>query len=108
MKSEEFFEVEELSPDTCWLRFATVRGRNSAIDVRADLRFHGQTSWQMSQPKTVEPIAARNSSGITPRSSIVKYAIQRRASSTYGSTSASVGQASMQRVQEPQRSRGGG
>ncbi len=40
--------------------------------------------------------------------SIVRYEMQRVASSTRGSTSASVGQASMQRVHVPQRSNSNG
>src|ERR1017187_31126 len=40
------------------------RGSNSgAVDAGA-LRFHGQTSWQMSQPKTWRPIPTRRSLGI--------------------------------------------
>src|SRR5712692_10808964 len=42
-----------------------------------------------------------------PRSSIVRYAIHRLASRTYGSTIAAVGQASMHRRQFPHKSGGG-
>src|ERR1700736_5546138 len=31
------------------------RGRNCARLVTGALRFHGQTSWQISQPKTIRP-----------------------------------------------------
>ena len=34
--------------------------------------FQGQTSWQMSQPKTWRPMGARSSSGIGPRFSMVR------------------------------------
>src|SRR5260370_22390151 len=90
------------------LTVANARDWTSASSVLGDFRFHGQTSWQISQPQTCRPIGSRNSSGIVPRSSIVKYAMQRLASSTYGSTIACVGHASRQRRQVPQRSGGGG
>jgi hypothetical protein len=48
------------------------------------------------------PIAARNSTGIGPACSIVRYEMQRRASSRYGATIARVGQTSRQAVQRPQ------
>src|SRR5438128_9600316 len=53
---------------------------------------------------------ARIASGTGPRNSMVRYEIQRRESSVHPSPSgtiASVGHASMQRVQEPHRSGGG-
>src|SRR5271157_4405627 len=83
------------------------RGWNSAKVVTGALRLNGQTSWQISQPYTCLPMASRNSSGIFPRNSMVRYEMQRRASSTYGSTSAPVGQASRHCRQFPQRSAGG-
>src|SRR6516165_5384989 len=52
-------------------------------------------------------MASRNSSGIGARSSMVRYEIHRRASSTYGSTSASVGHASRHCRQFPHKSGGG-
>jgi hypothetical protein len=77
-------------------------------------RFHGHTSWQISQPKTWRPMAGRASSGAAPRSSMVKYEMHSRESSAHSGpsarpvgTMACVGQASMQRVHEPQRSGGG-
>ncbi len=48
------------------------------------------------------PIAARNSTGIGPGASIVRYEMQRRASSRCGATIAAVGQMAMQAVQVPQ------
>src|SRR5712692_4497177 len=48
------------------------RGKNAARVVSGAWRFHGQTSWQMSQPNTIRPMAGRNSSGIVPRSSMVR------------------------------------
>jgi hypothetical protein len=65
-------------------------------------RFHGQTSWQMSQPKSQSPIGAWNSSAMAPRCSIVRYAMQRRASSAYGAGSAPVGHAVRHAVHVPQ------
>jgi hypothetical protein len=47
--------------------------------ARANL-FHGQTARQSSQPKTRLPIALRNSGAICPLCSMVRYAMQRRAS----------------------------
>jgi hypothetical protein len=35
--------------------------------VTGALRFHGQTSWQISQPNTCRPRPSRMSSGIAPR-----------------------------------------
>src|ERR1035437_7772576 len=83
------------------------RGSNSgAVDAGA-LRFHGQTSWQMSQPKTWRPIPTRKSSGIDPRFSIVKYEMHLLESSWGGARIALGGQASMQRVQVPHLSGAG-
>src|ERR1700686_1238093 len=83
------------------------RGSNSvAVDAGA-LRFHGQTSWQISQPKTWRPMPTRRCSGIDPRFSIVRYEMHLLESSWYGARIASVGQASMQRVQVPHRSGAG-
>ena len=72
-------------------------------------RFHGQTSWQISQPNTCRPMCPRRSSAMLPFFSIVRYAMQRDASICRTSfsgvaSSASVGQASTQRVHVPQRS----
>src|SRR5216683_2514034 len=67
-------------------------------------RFHGQTSWQISQPNTCRPMGSRSSSAIAPFFSIVRYAMHRDASISRGATSAPVGQASRQRVQLPHRS----
>src|SRR6266498_4914027 len=67
----------------------------------------------MSQPKTWFPISPRISGGNEVRNSMVKYEMQSLESSVYAGpgpregTSASVGQASMQRVQVPQRSGAG-
>src|SRR6266436_148690 len=52
-------------------------------------------------------MGSRNSDGIAPRNSIVRYEMQRRASSTYGSTRALVGHASMHRLQFPHKSAAG-
>src|SRR5207248_4815856 len=79
-------------------------GCKSECNVIGALRFQGQTSWQISQPKTWRPIFSRIGTGISPRFSLVKYAMQREAQSCRGATIASVGQASMQRVQVPHRS----
>ena len=66
--------------------------------------FQGHTSLQMSQPKTYPSIRSVSSSGMGPFCSIVRYEMHRVASSTRGATKAPVGQASRQRVHEPQRS----
>ena len=47
-------------------------GWNATSCVTGALRFQGQTSWQISQPMAAAPMAARSSSGIAPRSSIVR------------------------------------
>ena len=65
------------------------------------VRFHGQTSWQMSQPYACRPMSSRALSGIAPLSSMVRYERQRVASMTCGSTSAPVGHASRQRAARP-------
>ena len=79
------------------------RGVNRASGVGFEKRDHGQTSWQMSQPKTqfsrFDPIGSGSTSS---RSSIVPYEIHFVASSRYGSISAPVGQASRQAVHLPQ------
>src|SRR5262249_3465843 len=49
------------------------------------------------------PIAGRNSDGMDPFNSMVKYEIQRRASNWKGLVIALVGQAVIQRLQEPHR-----
>jgi hypothetical protein len=48
------------------------------------------------------PISGRSASGIAPLCSMVRYEMQRRASSSYGAVIARVGQMSMQRLQLPQ------
>jgi hypothetical protein len=48
------------------------RGTSSASPVTDAFLFHGQTSWQMSHPKTLRPIPARRSSGKEPLFSIVR------------------------------------
>ena len=48
------------------------RGAKAGSDVMGASEFQGQTSWQMSQPNTLVPIAAWNSSGMGPRSSMVR------------------------------------
>ena len=70
-------------------------------------RFQGQTSWQMSQPYTDAPSSSRYASG-TGAGACVQYERQRFASSTPGSSSAPVGQASMQSGQRPQSRSSGG
>ena len=79
---------------------------NSGSLVKEARRFQGQTSWQMSHPNRLLPIFPCRSSAMSPRFSIVKYERQERASSRHPSCSsgtiASVGHASMQRVQLPQ------
>ena len=49
-----------------------VRTSKSGNAVRRAYLFHGQTSWQSSQPKTRLPIGARNGSGMGPSCSIVR------------------------------------
>src|SRR5579863_3023594 len=65
----------------------------------------------MSHPKMCAPMAALWASGIVDRNSIVKYEMHSLASSSKRpsgeGTIAAVGQASIQRVQVPQRSGGG-
>ena len=46
--------------------------------------FHGQGSWQRSQPKIQLPMAPRSGSGTGPRCSMVRYEMHWRASSTNG------------------------
>ena len=50
-------------------------------EVDGAFRFHGQTSWQMSQPNTCAPIPSRKFSGMLPRFSIVRYEMHLVASS---------------------------
>jgi hypothetical protein len=70
--------------------------------------FQGQINWQSSQPKMRLPISGRNSGSMLPSCSIVRYEMQRRASSRFGAVIACVGQMSMQRVQVPQCAVAGG
>ena len=94
--------------DSNILQDPALTGTRPAPESRRE--FHGHTSWQISQPKICIPIPARSSSGIGPCSSMVRYAMHRRASIDHQSpagTNASVGQASMQRVHVPHRSGGG-
>src|ERR1039458_7731762 len=56
---------------------ANSRGSKAGSAVMGARRFQGQTSWQMSQPKTCGPMAARCSKGMAARSSMVKYEMQR-------------------------------
>ena len=42
------------------------RGCNAGSRAAGALRFHGQTSWQMSQPKSQSPTPGRSSSGMGP------------------------------------------
>ena len=63
----------------------------------------GQTCWQISHPNNQSSVADANVAGTSSRSSIVKAAMHRLASSFQGDR-ASVGQASMHRVQVPQGS----
>src|SRR5207245_2225115 len=79
-------------------------GASAGSRARAAFRFQGHTSWHTSHPNTHSPIASRNSSGISPRCSIVRYAMHRRASRAYGPTNAWVGQASRHAVHVPHRS----
>jgi hypothetical protein len=69
--------------------------------------FHGQTSWQMSQPYTCAPSSPRYSSGIGA-GACDQYDKHLVESTTPGSSSAPVGHASMQSVHEPQSSSSGG
>src|SRR4029077_20472035 len=50
----------------------TCRGWNLLLPVFGASRLKGQTSWQMSQPYTCQPIASRCSCGILPRNSMVR------------------------------------
>ncbi len=77
-------------------------GLKSSSVVSRAYRFHGQTSWQSSQPKMRLPIGRRSGSGIGPLSSIVRYEMQRLASSSNGATIAPVGHASRHARHEPQ------
>ena len=48
------------------------RGLKSSSFVAPGARFHGQASWQSSQPNTLLPISGRNSGAMLPLCSIVK------------------------------------
>ncbi len=61
----------------------------------------------MSHPYSQSPIPVASSPGISPRCSIVRYEMHRRASSWYGAVIAAVGHASMHRRQVPHRSTAG-
>ncbi len=73
-----------------------------SVASRECLWFHGQTSWQMSHPNRCSATIAACSDVCAPLSSMVRYEMHRRASSTRGATNAWVGHASRQRVQLPQ------
>ena len=79
-------------------------GLNSGSSAIVPGALWGQTSWQTSHPNAQPPTDRARSGSISPLCSIVRYEIQRRASSTRGPMSAPVGQASIQRVQPPQGS----
>ena len=67
-------------------------GANAASPVTGALRFHGHAVWQRSQPNCHSPIRDPSSALVSPRCSMVRYEMHRRASSTYGATKASHGQ----------------
>ena len=56
------------------------RGASSSFTRPVSPPFHGQTSWQMSQPKIQLPSLGRNATGIGPRNSIVRYEMHSRGS----------------------------
>ena len=97
-------EAEHARPDRAGRAPGPAERRAAAGSARAGAAaLNGQTSWHTSQPNTRVPISGRSSRGIGPRCSIVRYEMQRRASSTNGPTNAPVGQASRQARHSPQR-----
>jgi hypothetical protein len=56
------------------------RGAKSGSTALRANRFHGHASWQSSQPYIRLPIIGRNASGIDSFNSMVRYEMQRRAS----------------------------
>ena len=90
-------------------RSAGEDGRSSGSgSVRAGAAaLNGQTSWHTSQPNTRVPMAMRSSRGMGPRFSMVRYEMQRRASSDIGPLKAPVGHASRQARHSPHRLGGG-
>lgn len=82
----------------------SARPRNASCGETTAKRFQGHAARQSSQPYIRLPINGRRSSGIDPLCSIVRYEMQRVASSRYGAGNAAVGQAVRQREQDPQRS----
>ena len=52
----------------------------SALTTTRRREFQGQTSWQISHPKTCRPIPSINPASIAPRCSMVKYEMHRAAS----------------------------
>lgn len=86
------------------MKVCPYRGRKASTVVSLRKRFQGQTSWHTSQPYSQPSRLLRMSSGNSTSGlvSIVQYEMQRRASTTYGSTIAFVGHASIQAVHVPQ------
>ena len=67
----------EVQPDWPLDGFHHLQHRGCAVPLvqfepAGALRFHGHTSWQMSQPNTQSPMAARSSMSMELRSSIVR------------------------------------
>ena len=58
-----------------------VEGRKDGSPVSGAFRFHGHTLWQMSQPNCHGPSASASAGSMAPRCSMVRYEMQRRASS---------------------------
>src|SRR6478736_114206 len=78
------------------------KGVNSSSVVGFEKRFQGQTSWQISQPNAQFSNLPFISLGISISfNSIVKYEMHLLPSTILPGKIASVGQASIQRVQEP-------
>ncbi|KAG1388155.1 hypothetical protein G6F58_013545 [Rhizopus delemar] len=80
---------------------ATPRPSEVATPSTVPMMAKISTAWPMG-PWMRLPISGRMSSGMAPSCSMVRYEMQRRASSRCGPMMAWVGQTSMQRVQVPQ------
>jgi len=77
-------------------------GSNNGSLWLFEKRFHGQTSWQVSQPNVQSSKRPLKLAGIASFNSIVKYEIHLDPSTIFGATIACVGHASTQAVQLPQ------
>src|SRR5687768_8520259 len=99
VSNSSLFQPNSSTRDTSSSPFRTEKSFSAVMDAYL---FHGQINWQSSQPYTRLPINGRSVSGILPLYSIVRYEMQRVASSRYGAIIACVGQISMHLVQLPQ------